>query len=192
MTTLIKQAQKQERIEQLTAFIEIERNATGLYAIVPSLTSSKKYFIDINEVTFAVGPCQCAGAKSGYVCQHSIAVGVIVEASRRAVLDRVCTTYACPVATVCSIEQAIEEAEAMLLETPDEVAATSSAQDVLERRTRFFQWKQEQEADAMAYEYCAIASQQQQASDTSGAYCDYCGKIFRPRNEWHTTCNRCC
>ena len=82
---------KQERIEALLPLIEIECDGTGLYAVVPSTTrENKRYFIDINESTFALGACQCEAARKHMDCIHSFCVAILVEANRRYTLATVC------------------------------------------------------------------------------------------------------
>ncbi len=82
---------KQERIEALLPRIEIERDGTGLYAIVPSTTREKKnYFIDINESTYALGACQCEAAQKHMECIHILCVALLVEANRRYTLANIC------------------------------------------------------------------------------------------------------
>ncbi len=146
MTQTAKQVQnKQERIEQLIERIIIERDGTGLYAVVPSLTSNKKYFIDINPRTLEIGPCQCIGTQKGCDhCQHVIAAGVIVAASRIALLERVCDAYAHGTVLALegiSLEAAVDEAECLLSEMPDEAAAIESDMDEEAQRARFAEWK---------------------------------------------------
>ena len=183
----MKTINKQERIEQLIARIEIERNATGLYAVVPSLTTAKKYFLDIDESSFAVGPCQCSGAKRGYVCQHWIATSVIIEASRRATLDRVCATYARPVATACSMEQAIEEAETMLAETPDEVAAVEGAiAEEGDWKAQLGVWHEQQRGLTAFYDIRG-----HEVAAAMLPVCDGCCTLFKSSYAGQTTCNRC-
>lgn len=136
---------KQERIETLIERTIIERDGTGLYAIVPSLTSNRKYIINIDQQTIELGPCHCKGAENGCDhCQHRVAVGVIIEAQRRYTLERVCDAYAHGTVLALegvSIEAAVDEAECLLSETPDEAAAVESDMDASAQEARFLEWK---------------------------------------------------